>query len=172
VGRRFDEQIRLDDSTFSTPEIALIAGVPERTVRKWLDRGILAESGRGLTGRKTFSLLDAFKIAVMNDLVALGLPPSSAVLAGDQLIRCVRSRVPNDANGRPLAQPGAISPTLEMHLEARDGQLDVGLRDTAEPGWTATRLGHVYLGVPVAAQLDGVLERLIELAAKQPPEAV
>ena len=75
------------DALVSSVELAQIAGVELETINNWIRRGIIRRSrigGRQLRNR-LFSVDEIYKTALKNELVKLGIQPSSANEAVDQL---------------------------------------------------------------------------------------
>jgi hypothetical protein len=72
---------------FSTTELGAAIGADEETVKNWVRRGVISRApigGRQLRHR-LFSTEQVYKAALTHDLVKLGIPPSSASGAVNEL---------------------------------------------------------------------------------------
>ena len=75
------------DVLLSSAEVAEVIGVDPETISNWLRRGIISRSaigGRQLRNR-LFSIQEIYKTALKNELVKLGIQPSSAAIAINEL---------------------------------------------------------------------------------------
>jgi hypothetical protein len=90
----------LPDSTLvSSAELAEVAGIDLDSVNNWLRRGIISRSpigGRQLRSR-LFSMTEVYKAAFIADLVKLGIPPSTAADAVNELWSQWGGKEPVDA---------------------------------------------------------------------------
>jgi MerR HTH family regulatory protein len=81
--------LRRDPSPEGGVAAAEIVGVDVETIDNWIRRGVIARApigGRQLRNR-LFSVEEVYRTALINELVTLGIPPSSASEAVDALWR-------------------------------------------------------------------------------------
>ena len=75
---------------FSQAELCEAAGIDHETANNWVKRGLLettAVGGRKMRGRRLFSMLEIYKVHLMNEVIRfLAIPPSPSSEIASQAI--------------------------------------------------------------------------------------
>jgi Helix-turn-helix domain len=161
------QPIRLADYLFTTAEACRMSGLPEKSLRNWLSRGVLPQLGARFGDRLMFSLIDVLRFAALHDLTSRVLmPPADAAGVAELAVRQI---VNNAADG--IADVNAVPATLALAVAWKDGTAHVQLVDPAAPrGYAAWQgeWGRAHVVLPIAGLLANVLWRAIDvLAARQ-----
>jgi hypothetical protein len=157
------------DSTtlVSSAELAQVAGIDLDAVNNWLQRGIISRSpigGRQMKNR-LFQMETVYKTAFIADLVKVGIPPSTAADAVNELWR----------------QWGGKEPVEERRLYAlivpTDGNWAVLLASQKPWGGALHRLGRssgeielpkqAFSVIPISDVLERVSKAVASLLGKQ-----
>lgn len=80
---------QLTGLTYSFTEAALAAGVGPKTLRNWVDRGLInldADANREGDGWRRFTLYDVLRLAVTRELVEFGVSVSESFRIADALL--------------------------------------------------------------------------------------
>ena len=132
--------LRKSPTLITSFELAEIVGADQETINNWIRRGMISRAaigGRQLRAR-LFSTEEVYKAVITNDLVRLGIQPSSASEA----------EMPSGKNGKGKSLPKDGSSTRWSCHARRDGLLSCarekprGDRSTDGEGREANRLAR------------------------------
>ncbi len=164
-----DAPIGLEDTQFTTAEIVEISGVPDKSIRNWLHRGLLEVGEIHFSGRRLYSLVDAIRLTVMQSLTnRVPLKPTDAVDAAELLVRYVLKHAPVDHHGRALLDLRDTPISRAYAIAIVDGKARAGLIDPKQPGGYAefgSLWAEPHIVVPIIPLVQGVQFRTIGVLA-------
>jgi hypothetical protein len=149
-------------SLVSSTELAEIIGTDLETVDNWLRRGIIARArvgGRQLRSR-LFSTDEVYKAALINELVKLGLGPSSASDAVSQLWSQWKKRGGTEKIFAVMFPDGKDWSVLLCWQKTASGLLYKMGRSAASKSEEVELPKQGFAVLPISDILDRVTERL------------
>ena len=175
-----DTPIMLAEYQFTLGDSAFLSRVPDKTIRNWLARGVIAVGKRHFVGRWTFNMLDIIKLTVMYGLmVRLQLPPASAVLLAEAVAQDAWDGTARDHGGKLLSDDG-VKPNRNLLVAFDDnGQVVAAWADIKKAGfcYAASAKGspllspeqveafrHPHVVIPTTALIHDLILRTEDLA--------
>jgi hypothetical protein len=172
-----DTPIRFDEYQFTVGDMAFLTGVPQKTIRNWLDRKILNIGTKHFLGRWVFNFLDAFRLRTMRDLgIRLAMPLDAAAHAAE----CVANLAGDLAALDKRHTGDGFRPSVNLVLAIDDaGKWHGTVANIKEPGKyyspasnlveatpSLALLRRAHIVVPVYAMLGDLTEAVVKLAAR------
>jgi hypothetical protein len=171
---RGDVAVEFDKRQFTLLETAWLAQIPPRSLRNWMARGsVNIGTKHFVSGRWSFSIDDALRLAVMHDLCTrrgMDFSPPNAAMIADMVVREARANVAKPRDG--------FRPNLNVVVAwDRRGQMVFTTADIKHPGnyypplpeddsKRYSPLRRTVVSIPAAALLIDLVIRTEELAER------
>lgn len=109
---------------FTLGEAAQFAGVPEKTLRNWIDRNVIKVGKQSILGRRMFCLLDIIRISICNDLVQqVRVEPSAAatIAVSPAIEEIVKQMAARDEDGTLIDLKKGYRPNVNLLVYFENG---------------------------------------------------
>jgi len=162
--------ISIYEASFTHSEVVKLTGIPDRTLHNWLQREVITLHKDFFTpggGRRLYTPIDIFKIAVMYELtIYTQFPPSLA----REMINATQHRVRARFDPEFIIEDKTNIP-LGLDLIFVIGPDERPIVMHRYPGNDdPPNYGHPWLVVPVDQIIDRILDNLNDLIAKESGE--